>query len=224
MQAAAVAARLNILDCDISTWAKTNRKNARRKRTKVITADDGGFSVAAIGDEDEKRAGDGAEPEAAAASEVCAVEDDNLMSNEEGDSSDGDDDYVCCGQWCNDKYKYPVQLVQDLRRYYYSLPHADRQEFIDQRTYLPEGHCTRTQKCMEPPAVLRSRLSALQNPTGGFSNRMPAPVGRFNTAEICTEYFRYYRERFEALLSLTFPHIPLVPAQGFSLGSAKAPV
>ena len=191
MQAAAVAERLNLSDCDMATWAKTNRKNKRRKRTKVITADDGSFSVAAVGGDDEE----GAEPEAAAASdsEVRTAEDDNLMSDEERGSSDSDDDYVCCGSWCHDEYKYPVQLVQDLRRYYYSLPEADRQEFIDQRKYLPEGRKSRTHRCMEPPEVLRRRLSVLWSPLGGFCGKMPPPAdlgGRCNPVDVCTEYFR----------------------------------
>ena len=188
MQAAAVAERLNISDCDMATWAKTNRKNKRRKRTKVITADDGSFSVAAVGGDDEE----GAEP-GAAASEVRTAEDDNLMSDEERGSSDSDADYVCCNTWCDDKHRYPVQLVQDLRRYYYSLPEADRQEFIDQRKYLPEGRKSRTQRCMEPPEVLRSRLSVLRSPLGGFCGKMPPPAdlgGRCNPVDVCTEYFR----------------------------------
>jgi len=213
MQAAAVAERLNLRDCDIAGWATTSRKNKRRKRTKVITADDGSFSVAVVGEANDEGAGDGAEPEVAA-SEIQF--DDHLMSDDERESSDGDDDYVCCQQWCDDKYNYPLQLVQDLRQYYYSLPQADRQEFIDQRTYLPEGHRARTQRCMEPPAVLRSRLSVLRSPLGGFCGTMPAPAnldGRCNPVHVCTEYFRYYRERSEYIP--TFPsHIPVLPAQG----------
>ena len=147
------------------------------------------------------------------------------MSDEEGDSSDGDDDVVCCEQWCDDKHKYPGQLVQDLRRYYYSLPEADRQEFIDQRTYLPEGRRLRTQRCMEPPAVLRSRLNVLLSPFGGYCGKMPPPAdlgGRCKPVDVCTEFFRYYRECLMSMFR-PFPHIPLLPAQGFSSGCAKAP-
>ena len=166
MQAAAIAERLDIADCEISQWAKTNRKNNRRKRTKVITADDGGFSVTAEG------SGDGEDSDRAATeSEVHEARDpvEEHMSDDEGDSSSGDD-YVCCGKWCAEQYEYPVQLVQDLRRYYYNLPEADRQEFIDQRVYLPEGRRTRTQRCMEPPAVLRGRLNALRTQSGAAGN------------------------------------------------------
>ena len=119
---------------------------------------------------------------------------------------DPDSELTCCSNCCNlvdpdnvSKY-YTPDVVSSYRRYFLNLPPGDRDSFIKERRYVPDGRTKRHAYFVEAPRRMRTVLNELATTDGGYKGRLPSPA-TFKKKFVCGNFLRFlvglsYEEKF----------------------------